>query len=241
MAFAALLPLAFSFGQMLGNKIAGNKNKNKTQAATVSTPDPKLAQLDTEINNLRQQEVGVDPATAQARAYLSTILGGSEEETGKLLGGEVNTILSQYDAGAKAVSELGSRGGGKNALLSSLPFQKAGAYGKILAGAQPTAASGLAQIGAKESERKDDRAAKELATLVGDRSELRNQQSQLRQQDFVRETNDTAARNKSLSELGSSFGSILVDILGRKKSSGGGTGSAGNSLDLGGVFDFLKR
>lgn len=86
-----------------------------------------------------------------AGKFFQTILGGSRADTQKLLGPQTQTILDQYDNAAKTASNLGPRGGGRTEVLGEADTGKVGAYGKLLNGVLPSAASGLADVGSKES------------------------------------------------------------------------------------------
>jgi hypothetical protein len=147
---------------------------------------------------------GID-ALSPAQTYYKGILGGDRDKLQGLLGPEISTVLSQYDNAAKTAAEFAPRGGGANRVLAEAPFEKAGAYGKMLAGARTGAAAGLAGIGEKiatvgtEEERGQNTFATSLARLNFER-----QQEQ----------------NKQISGLTGGIGSILANIFGNKTRGG---------------------
>lgn len=83
--------------------------------------------------------------------FYKNILGGSLEDTQKLLGPQVSTVMKQYDSAAKSAANLGPRGGGKAGVLASAQTGKAGAYGDLLSKALPGAAQGEAGVGSAQA------------------------------------------------------------------------------------------
>lgn len=164
-----------------------------------------------------------DPATKQAQDYYSTVLHGGEEATRSLLGPDVSTILSQYDQAAKTAAELGPKGGGRTAIEAEAPFQKAGAYGKLLASAKATAGAGLTTIGGQQTAAATARRGQDVSTLssvLGGSSEQQRLQFEQNQ-----------ANAKAFGQLGSGIGSTLVNLLNKPKSSSGtpATSAGGDS------------
>jgi hypothetical protein len=82
----------------------------------------------------------------QPEKFWSTLLSGNRDAIADQMAPEASTIVSQYDAGRKAVSEFGARGGGKNSTLAELPTKQAGDIGKLMQGLRPEAAKQLSNI-----------------------------------------------------------------------------------------------
>lgn len=203
----------------------------KTGMGTIDKAMPGIDQGISDIGT-GQADLGT------AGSFFKTILNGSREDTQKLLGPEVSTVLSQYDNAAKTASELGPRGGGRTGVMAEAETGKAGAYGKLLGSALPGAATGLSQIGSAEGQLGSEKG--QLATAKG---QLGVAQGQIGT-DLVGkgisalgpgQAGQTAAdklRAEQMSGLGSGLGSIFMNLLkglgGKSKSSGGsGNGDFG--------------
>lgn len=91
---------------------------------------------------------GVD-SFKQPQDFWSKLLGGNRESMAQQMNPEVSSIVSQYDAGRKAMSEFGARGGGKNSTLAELPTKQTGDITKMFQTMRPEAAkqlTGIAQV-----------------------------------------------------------------------------------------------
>jgi len=212
----AFLGAALGAGNALGNLIGGFIKKKPaapvSPALGAKKTDSDLA-LDKQIAGLTGTVGADDAGTTQAKDFYQTILGGSQEATGALLGPQVNTILSQFDSGMKAVDELAPKGGGRNALLAETPFKKAAAYGNLLEAAQPAAASGLAQIGSQTAAKN----ANLLSTLLSSRD---RKEAQAADQAFSTGEAAKARKASALSSIGSTIGSVLLSSLLNKGKTG---------------------
>ena len=150
---------------------------------------------------------------SQAGKFFQTILAGSKQNTEKLLGPQVNTIVSQYDNAAKSAANLGPRGGGRTGTVANLETGKVDAYGKLLGEATPGAASGLGDIGAKKA-------------AVG--TQQTGQVNSLESSVLNQQGAAAGRASDSFANLGTGIGSMLVNMLNGKKS--GGSSSPFGSL-----------
>src|SRR5665213_881656 len=199
-----------AIGGLIGG-LGGAGGGNGTGSSSKYDPlaNPTVQNLLTGLNTPSTE----DPATKQASDYYSTVLHGGQDATRSLLGPDVSTILGQYDQASKAAAELGPKGGGRTAVEAEAPFQKAGAYGKLLAGAKSTAAQGLAGIGASQTAAATARRGQNVSTLgtvVSGSSE---------QQKLLYGQNQQNAQ--AYGQLGNGIGSSLVSLLNKKSSSSG--------------------
>lgn len=201
------------------NALTGSGSKGTANGANPYSPE--VQSLLSSIN-----APGSKPdnsATDSAEGFYKTILQGSQDNTRALLGPDVDTILGQYDNAAKAAANLGPRGGGRDAVLADSNFQKAGAYGKLLAGAKSTAAQGLTAIGGQKiaaNTAANGQKVSELNALVGGTNSANELAFQKQQ-----------AQDAQYSKLGSGIGSFLTNLLkGNKGGTSGGGGGGGYSL-----------
>lgn len=195
-------------------------------------PDPYV--LESQERN-RLASADASAAVQPAKDYYTTALSGDQEALKQLLGPEINTVLSQYDTAAKAATELGPRGAGRNAINLNTSTEKATAYGKALSGARSGAAGKLADIGVAEE---------------GQQTGLKSSLLQANAQDKKRMADEENQSNESFSNFGAGLGSLLASKNGEGKSIindvgglfgklfGGGGGGKGGSLTA--SFPYLK-
>lgn len=160
---------------------------------------------------------GDNTAQDTAQNYYKTVLSGDQESTRSLLGPDVDTILGQYDNAAKAAANLGPRGAGRTQLMAEAPFQKAGAYGKLLAGAKSTAAQGLTTIGGQKAAEITGRRGQDVG-LLGSLTGAQSQQDRLA---FEKQQE----KDKQYKDLGTGIGGFLTNLLNGKGGKGGTTPS----------------
>lgn len=183
-------------GSLIGGLIGGGGGGSTAQTDPLKNP---------EIQKLLQglQTPTAAPAeTTQAGNYYRTLLGGSQTETESMLAPEVSTITRQYDKAAQAAAELGPRGGGRTAQMTSLPFQKLQAYGDLLAKLKSGAPQGLQQIGAQRQQAQTARQgqyAGVLGSLLGQQGAMTRQQQQ--------------QQYESATGLGKGIGGLLTNVL----------------------------
>lgn len=78
---------------------------------------------------------------------LQQIFGGDRAKTLEAAAPEVATVSGQYDTAFRTAQTSLSRGGGRNAVEASIPFQKAGAIETTLQNEQKSAGEQLGQVG----------------------------------------------------------------------------------------------
>ena len=221
-----------------------NKSSGPSTSAFNTSLDPEiknLLDLSKSYKTPESPSVAAGKSTIQtgldtlqpAKSYFTRLVGGDRNTLTELLGPEVSTVLAQYDNAAKTASEFGARGGGRTGIQAEAPFQKAGVYGKVLAGARPGAVDKLSNIGLIEGNlgktqadiglTEQSNADKLFATKLGILPSLLGGKTSAERLDFEKQQE----KNKALSNLGSSLGSVLINLLqGRSKGSGGGGSSA---------------
>lgn len=207
---------------LVSGAVSGLTSGGGGGSSTANGANPNSAQITKLLGGLNSPtDASANSATDQAEGYYRTILGGGQDATRSLLGPDVDTILGQYDNAAKAATQLGPRGGGRDAALADVNFQKSGAYGKLLASAKSTAATGLTTIGGQKTAAataKRGQDVSELGTLTNGANSANELAFQKQQ-----------AQNKEYSQLGSGIGSFLTNLL--KGKSGGGGGGSGSGYD----------
>lgn len=190
-------------------------------SGTANGANPNQPEIDKLFKSINAPgAIGDNSATAGAEGFYKTVLQGSQDNTRALLGPDVDTILGQYDNAAKAVANLGPRGGGRDATLADASFNKIGAYGKLLGQVKSKAAEGLTTIGGQKTaaaSAKRGQDVSELSSLVGNQNSANELAFQKQQ-----------AKDKQYSQLGSGIGGFLTNLLnGKNKGSSGGGGAPG--------------
>lgn len=148
---------------------------------------------------------------------LQQIFGGDRAKTLEAAAPEVATVSGQYDTAFRTAQTSLSRGGGRNAVDASIPFQKAGAIETTLQNEQQSAGKELGQVGTQ------------LATLGVDASVAGSQS--------FASLLSTLLQNQQASDssLWSSLGSIGELVGGAALLATGVGGPAGAALIAGGA------
>lgn len=196
-------------GPALSAGIGALTGSGKQTTANNPLNNPQIQQLLASIKTPATE----DTATSTAQGFYKTVLGGSQEATSALLGPDVSTVLSQYDNASKTAAELGPRGGGRAQIQAKAGFEKAGVYGKMLAGAKEGAAKGLLDIGASQTAAKTARRGQDVSTLGA----VLGGQTSANQLAFEQQKE----KNAQFGELGQGIGSFLTNMLNQRKKGGG--------------------
>jgi len=224
-------------GALLGSLGGGGKskaNENPTQVSGFNPTPYKQPDMDPQAKDLLGQAIqtsktgddtlksGLDTLN-QSKRYFQSAVGGNRDQLLDLLGPEVSTVLGQYDTAAKTASELSPRGAGRNAVLAETPFQKAQAVSALLPQARIAAAGKLADIGATEANIGSGLAGQKtglVSQLLGVQQNQaqnaladRTLQQQLYQFEQALKQQNGQAKAQLLTDIGSSVGSLLVNIF----------------------------
>lgn len=212
----ALIPGGAAFAPLVGAGVGALTNYiGGSSSGTPSTAAGSSAGLIPSEAQPFLSQAQSNPAVKSAEGYYQKALGGDRGQLQQLLGPEINTVLTQYDTAAKTAATLSPRGGARADVLSELPFKKVEAYGNALNGARNGAADKLGALGSAEAGRDNSIAQ----GLIGAKTSA-NRLDYEKQKD----------KNSSLNGIGSSLGSIIVDLFGKKKA-GGGSSSAPSYQD----------
>jgi Trp operon repressor len=117
-----------------------------------------------------------------AMQFFKRLTSGDQGDITRAVAPGVNTIVSQYDAARKAISEFGARGGGRNEMLAELPFRQAGDIAKLVQGAQLEGAKQLPQVASLLSQQGLGAAgltAQNLRAMLEQEMEKRKQNTEL--------------------------------------------------------------
>jgi hypothetical protein len=145
----------------------------------------------------------------QPQNFWSKILGGNRDAMMDTMAPEVSTIVSQYDAGRKAVSEFGARGGGKNSTLAELPMKQSGDINRLFQSLRPEAAKQLSSI------------AQVLASLGLNEEQISTSLLSLQNNSMLGVGNiqlgHAALDAKTSKEAGEGLGKLLAAMVAKKK------------------------
>lgn len=227
------IPAIISAGAAIGSSLLSKGGSSNSGFGGSSNP------LDSQISGLldkqgnrsrklfkqgRQDWKDFRGSIGPVRDYFSTLLGGDRNALSELLGPEIGTIHSGYDAVKKTISEFSPRGGGRTSQLSQLPEREAGDITNLFLKARPMAAQGLQGVAGLLGNQA-------LGEQTGANSSLSSSLSALlglRQQDLEK----FLSNRQFGSGIGSSLGALLSQLLSRFNNgdSGGGLSSLSQTL-----------
>jgi hypothetical protein len=165
-----------------------------------------------------------------SKNFFTTALSGNKDALQQLLAPQISTTLAQYDNAQKSVAAFTPRGGGKTQELSSLPFQKVGAYEKALSGARTSAATELPKIAATEGAIGGEQAtagAEQAQIGEAQKNQITNLVGALLGQQFNRQQSTSSA----WSSLGGGLGQLLINMIKGKSGGSSGGGQQIGTLD----------
>ncbi len=159
--------------------------------------------------DLQRQMFGAGaPMLNRAGSYWGTLLGGSRNAMNQAVAGPRQSILDQYRGAEKGLARSGIRGGVKDVATAELARDRAGKVASLTSGVQPAAASNLADIGGR---------------FLGVGPGLGSTGASLYSSLMGNTQNAAQFAAGQAGQAGSSFGSLLFDLIKMKGIGGGGS------------------
>jgi hypothetical protein len=163
------------FNPATGKAISSFNANNLTQNTSGQAAGSAASNLTTVgANVLGQSAEALDPYLSN----LEKIYSGDRTATLEAAAPQVAQVSSQYDAAYKAAQQNAPRGGGRNAQLNAIPFQKASAITSTLETERQQAGQQLGQVGTQLAGlglQAEEGGTQALTSLFGS---LTNQQTQ---------------------------------------------------------------
>ncbi len=224
--FLGLLAKGLSFAVPFVSSLFGRGNKGNKGGGSgaASSPtqsasnDPVIKDLLAGQNQIRDLTLGQaqkslkrsQDAADPVQTMLSRLLGGDKAETARAIGPQAGSVLEQFESARQAATQNQPRGGGRNAQLAQVPFQKAGAVSNLIQKTIPTAVEGLTQLSGQEAQTGTQLASTAAAAGGSGLSALIS--GKVGEKGIELSERERKDRNKA--ELAKGIGKIVSDVFG---------------------------